>query len=310
MLDVLQFLAAPFAICAVLVVILGYLGLHVLLRKVIFVDLALAQIAAMGSVVAFFYGYEPGTTASFLFSLAAAVLGAAIFSWSRSRREKVPQEAIIGITYVVASAATILLADRAPEGAEHIKELLAGAILWVTWPVVLRDLAVAAAVGAFHFIFRKRFTVISEDPERAYAEGWSLRWWDFLFYVSFGVIITVAVAVAGVLMVFAFLVAPAIVALSVSGRWAVRVGIAWTVGLTASALGLFASYRWDLPSGPGHRLRPRPLPGRPGGDPPRPRRRGQGGARAGSGGRAVARPAARLSRSSRPGSGRGPRRGG
>jgi zinc/manganese transport system permease protein len=250
MLDVLQFLAAPFAACAVLVVILGYLGLHVLLRKVIFVDLALAQIAAMGSVVAFFYGYEPGSTVSFAFSLGAAVLGAAIFAWSRTRKEKVPQEAIIGITYVIASAATILLADRAPEGAEHIKELLAGAILWVTWPVVLRDLAVAAAVGAFHFVFRRRFTTISENPEVAYAEGWSIRWWDFLFYVSFGLVITVAVAIAGVLMVFAFLVAPAIIALALSGRWAVRVVLAWTVGLSASILGLLASYRWDLPSGP------------------------------------------------------------
>jgi zinc/manganese transport system permease protein len=116
--------------------------------------------------------------------------------------------------------------------------------------VVLRDLAVAAAVGAFHFAFRHRFTAISETPEAAYAEGWSVRWWDFLFYLSFGLVITVAVAVAGVLMVFAFLVAPAILALVLSGRWAVRLAVAWTAGLAASALGLLASYRWDLPSGP------------------------------------------------------------
>jgi zinc/manganese transport system permease protein len=221
-----------------------------LLRKVIFVDLALAQIAAMGSVVAFFYGYEPGSAQSFAFSLAAATLGAGVFSFTRSRREKVPHEAIIGITYVIASAATILLADRAPEGAEHIKELLAGAILWVTWPVVLKDLAVVAAVGVFHWIFRRRFVTISEAPERAYADGWSVRWWDFLFYLSFGVVITVAVEIAGVLMVFAYLVAPAIFALSLSGRWASRLLLAWGVGLTASAAGLLASYRWDLPSGP------------------------------------------------------------
>jgi len=250
MLDAMQFLAAPFAACLVLVAILGYLGLHVLLRKVIFVDLALAQIAAMGSVVAFFFGHQPGSAASFAFSLAAATLGAAIFAWTRSRREKVPQEAIIGITYVVASAATILLADRAPEGAEHIKELLAGAILWVTWPTVVRDLAIAAAVGAFHFVFRRRFAVISERPEEAWAAGWRVRWWDFLFYLSFGVVITLAVAVAGVLMVFAYLVAPAILALALSRNWATRLAIAWSAGLAASALGLFASYRWDLPSGP------------------------------------------------------------
>ncbi|MCB1035128.1 MAG: metal ABC transporter permease [Acidobacteria bacterium] len=250
MLDIFAFLAAPFAACLVLVGILGYLGLHVLLRKVIFVDLALAQIAAMGAVVAFVFGHEPGSPASFTFSLCAAFLGAAIFAATRARRERVPQEAIIGITYVVASAATILIADRAPEGAEHIKELLAGAILWVTWPVVVRDLLVCAAVGLFHWFFRHRFAQISEHPERAFEEGLSVRWWDFLFYLSFGVVITVAVEIAGVLMVFAYLVAPAIIALAASDRWSSRLGIAWILGLAASALGLGASYRWDLPSGP------------------------------------------------------------
>jgi zinc/manganese transport system permease protein len=250
MLDVLAFLAAPFAACLVLVGILGYLGLHVLLRKVIFVDLALAQIAAMGAVVAFVFGHDPGSAASFAFSLTAAFLGAGIFALTRARRERVPQEAIIGITYVVASAATILIADHAPEGAEHIKELLAGAILWVTWPVVVRDLVVCAAVGLFHWIFRRRFVQISEQPERAFEEGVPVRWWDFLFYLSFGVVITLAVEIAGVLMVFAYLVAPAIIALAASDRWSARLGIAWLLGLLASALGLAASYRWDFPSGP------------------------------------------------------------
>lgn len=250
MLDVLLFLAAPFAVCMVLVVTLGYLGLHVLLRKVIFVDLALAQIAAMGAVIAFVFGHEPGSLASFSFSLGAAIVGAAIFSWSRSRREKVPQEAIIGVTYVIASAATILIADRAPEGAEHIKELLAGAILWVTWPTVLRDLVICAAVGGVHWLFRRRFTLISEDPERAFEAGMAVRWWDFLFYATFGLVITISVEIAGVLMVFTYLVAPAIIALATSSRWAVRIGLAWTLGFFASALGLLASYRWDLPSGP------------------------------------------------------------
>lgn len=250
MIEVLHFLAAPFAACLILVAILGYFGLHVLLRGVIFVDLALAQIAAMGAVVAFVFGHQPGSKASFTFSLAAALLGAAIFSWSRSRRGKVPQEAIIGITYVVASAATILIADRAPEGAEHIKELLAGAIVWVTWPTVVKDLLVFIAVGLLHVRFRRRFGHISEDPEEAFAAGLKVRWWDFLFYASFGLVITLAVEIGGVLMVFTYLVAPAIIALALSGHWPARMVIAWTVGTLASALGLFASYTWDLPSGP------------------------------------------------------------
>ncbi len=250
MTDALYFLAAPFAACLVLVGILGYFGLHVLRRQVIFVDLALAQIAAMGAVVAFFRGHEPGSAASFAYSLAAATLGAAIFSWSRTRRGNVPQEAIIGITYVVATAASILLADRAPEGAEHIKELLAGAILWVSWPTVLKDLAVCIVVGAFHYALRRRFVLISEDPEQAFEDGVHVRWWDFLFYLSFGLVITLSVEIAGVLMVFAYLVAPAILAIAMSGRWPQRIAIAWSAGAGASALGLLASYRWDLPSGP------------------------------------------------------------
>jgi zinc/manganese transport system permease protein len=250
MLDALSFLAAPFAACVVLVGALGYLGLHVLLRKVIFVDLALAQIAALGAVVAFYFGHEPGTLQSTLFSLAAAILGAAIFAGSRVQRERVPQEAIIGITYVIASAATILIADRAPEGAEHIKELLAGSIIWVTWATVIRILVVCGVVGVAHFALRKRFATISERPDEAFASGVSVRWWDFLFYVTFGVVITVSVEIAGVLMVFAYLVAPAIIALAAADGWASRIALAWVVGLLASALGLLASYRWDLPSGP------------------------------------------------------------
>lgn len=251
MLDVLAFLAAPFAACLVLVGVLGYFGLHVLLREVIFVDLALAQVAALGTVVALAAGHAPDSRAALLYSLVATVLGAVLFTFTRRRRgAAVPQEAIIGITYVIATAAAILVADRAPEGAEHIKELLAGTILWVTWPVVLRDLAIFAVVGLFHWIFRRRFVQISERAEEAVDQGVRVHLWDFLFYLSFGLVITFAVSVAGVLMVFAYLVAPAILALSTSRRWGVRIAIAWAAGFAASVLGLLSSYWWDLPSGP------------------------------------------------------------
>ncbi len=252
MLEMLQFMAAPFAACLILVGMHGYLGLHVLLRQVIFVDLALAQIAALGTVVAFLLGHEVGSPASFAWSLGAAVLGALIFSITRTGANEttVPQEAIIGITYVIASATAILVADRAPEGAEHIKELLAGSILWITWGTVIKDLLIYSAVGVFHYIFRKRFMLISEDPERAYESGMRVWLWDFLFYLSFGVVITLSVEIAGVLMVFAYLVAPAIIALGSSDRWGKRIGIAWAVGFLASAAGLIASYQMDFPSGP------------------------------------------------------------
>lgn len=249
MLEALVFLAPPFAACVVLVGIHGYLGLHVLRREVIFVDLALAQIAAFGAVVAFLFGHRLGTPQALVFSLGATVVGAAVFSWTRTRG-RVPQEALIGITYVIATAATILVADRAPDGAEHVKELLAGAIVWVTWEHVLRSLVVYAAVGLVHYLLRERFILITENPDEAERRGWSLRRWDFLFYLTFGVVITLSVEIGGVLMVFTYLVAPAIIALASSDHWGRRIAIAWAVGLVGSAAGLLASYRWDFPSGP------------------------------------------------------------
>lgn len=250
MIEMLEFMAAPFAVCVVIVAIHSYLGLHVLLRGVIFVDLALAQMAAFGSVVALVGGYAHGTPASFGYSLAATIVGAAIFSFSRVRDAKVPQEAIIGITFVIASAATLLVADRAPEGGEHVQEMLAGSVLWASWHSVWRILRIYAVIGVLHYIFRRRFIAISEDAEGAYQAGLRVRWWDFLFYALFGFVITLSVEIAGVLMVFAYLVGPAIIALACSQRWGLRIAIGLAVGVGASALGLLGSYRWDLPSGP------------------------------------------------------------
>ncbi|RMF25305.1 MAG: metal ABC transporter permease [Deltaproteobacteria bacterium] len=248
--DIAAFLAAPLAAALLLAAILGYFGIHVILRRVIFVDLALAQIAALGTLVAFLAGHEPGSTVALGYSLGAALLGAAVLSWTRTRRERVPQEALIGITYVVASALAIVIPDRAPEGAEHIKELLAGAILWVTWPTLARDFIVYCAVGLLHYRLRDRFLLISEAPEEAFARGVRVRLWDFVFYGSFAVVITFAVGVGGILMVFTYLVGPAILAVGSCDGWPARLAVAWAAGTIASVVGLAASYRWDLPSGP------------------------------------------------------------
>lgn len=250
MLDAALFLAAPLASCLLLVGILGYLGLHVLERQVIFVDLALAQIAALGVVIGFTLGHDPGSAQSFLWSLSATTLGAGIFSLTRVRRESVPHEAIIGITYVVAYATTLVVADRAPEGAEHLKELMSGAVIWVTWRSVAVDAALVALVGLTHYLLRGPFILISTDPERAFREGRAVPWWDFVFYLTFGLAITVAVDTAGVLMVFAYLVAPAIIAIAACRGWRSRLLVAWSVGTAGSVVGLAASYRWDLPAGP------------------------------------------------------------
>src|SRR5712664_3902979 len=185
---------APFVACMVLVAIHSYLGLHVIAREVIFVDLSLAQMAGLGSVVALLYGVAPDSRTAFIFSLVFTCIGAALFAMTRTRgKGRVPHEAIIGIVYVVASAAAILVADKAPRGAEAIRDVLVGAIIWVTWPTIIKKGAAYAALGVLHFFLRKQFLKISFHPQDAEREGWSIRFWDFLFYVSFGVAARISV---------------------------------------------------------------------------------------------------------------------
>jgi zinc/manganese transport system permease protein len=243
-------MAPAFFECLILVGIHSYLGIHVIKRKVIFVDLALAQVAALGTTVGFLFGIIPGTIGAYWFSLSFAILGAAIFSLSRLRNEKIPQEAVIGLVYAIAAALVILVIDKAPHGAEHIKELLTGSILWVKWETIAYAAIVYAGIGLFHFIFRKKFLLISNNPEKAYQEGISVRFWDFLFYVSFGIVITHSVGTAGVLLVFVFLVVPAITSILITDILWKQLVIGWSMGLVVSVLGLFISYIADLPSGP------------------------------------------------------------
>ncbi|MFH1530173.1 MAG: metal ABC transporter permease [Pseudomonadota bacterium] len=245
-----EMMALPFAECLVLVGIHSYLGLHVLRRQVIFVDLALAQIAALGTTIAFLFQIDPLSKGAYVFSLVATVLGAALFSLTRFRREKIPQEAVIGLVYALASAVGILIVARAPRGAEHIQQILTGQLLWVKGSEVAAAAAVYTLVGAFHFIFRRKFMAISDDPERARADGINVRLWDFLFYVSFGLVITHSVRTAGVLLVFVFLVVPAILGILITSRLTLQLLIGWGVGLLVSVGGLALSYRTDMATGP------------------------------------------------------------
>ena len=240
----------PFVACLVLTGIHSYLGLHVVSRGVIFVDLALAQIAAMGATFAFLLGYPLGGNQAYFYSLLFALIGAAIFSVLRLREQQIPQEAIIGITFAVASATAILIADRAPQGAELVEAMLTGALLWVPRDKILQTALIYAAVGGFHWVFRDRFLTITLEPNRAETEGWNVRWWDFLFYASFGLVITSSVSIAGVLLVFSFLVIPAVIGMMFSQSIGGRLGIAWAAGTLVSMVGLTLSFQYDFPSGP------------------------------------------------------------
>jgi zinc/manganese transport system permease protein len=246
----LDLLWLPFLACLVLTGIHVYLGLHVLARGVIFVDLALAQVAALGITIAFLAGHPIQSEAAYWYALAFTVGGAGLFSLTRLRRAiAIPQEAVIGIVYAVSAALTVLVVDRAPQGAEHIKQLLVGSILTVTPGETARLALLYLVIGAVHFMIRRPLLEISLDPDGATARGRALRGWDFAFYVTFGVVVTSSVRVAGVLLVFSYLIVPAAVGALLSGSVVGRLVIGWTLGAIVSALGLWASFAWDLPTG-------------------------------------------------------------
>jgi zinc/manganese transport system permease protein len=246
---VLSFLLAPFVASLILTGIHAYLGVHVVERGVIFVDLSLAQIAALGTTIAVLYGIEPHGGAAYAVSLLFTFIGAAVFSMVRTHRARIPQEAIIGIAYAVASAAAILAMSKSAEQTEHLKEMLVGNILTVSWFDVEKTALLYGAVGLFHYIFRKKFLLISMDPEAAEAQGISTRFWDFLFYASFGFVVTSSVAIAGVLLVFCYLIVPSVGAMLYADRVGPRLAIGWTMGTLVSALGVYMSLKIDLPTG-------------------------------------------------------------
>ncbi len=244
-----EFLLAPFIASLILTGIHAYLGVHVVERGVIFVDLALAQIAALGATVAILIEVNPHGSGSYWVSLGFTFMGAAIFALVRMRRAHIPQEAFIGIAYVVASAAAILVTSKAIGETEHLKHMLVGNILAVSWPEVRHTALLYGAVGLFHYIFRKNFLLISMNPAAAEAKGVSIRLWDFLFYASFGFVVTTAVSIAGVLLVFCYLIVPSVGAMLFADRIGPRLAIGWTMGTVVSGLGVYLSLVLDLPTG-------------------------------------------------------------
>ncbi|MDX1493971.1 MAG: metal ABC transporter permease [Longimicrobiales bacterium] len=242
----LELLLPPFAAAMIILFTHAYFGLHVIQREVIFVDLALAQIAALGSTVAFMLGAAHGSTEGYLFSFAFTLIGAFIFSVTRLEDSPVPQEALIGITFVVASAAVILLSSFSAEGTEHLRETLTGQLIWVTWPTVAKVALSYGAIGLFHFLVRRKMLAISFAPDRVKH----LRTWDFIFYATFGLIITSSVHIAGVLMVFSVLVIPAVIAFFYTRHFAHALYLAWTSGTVAVVSGLAISFSLDVTTGP------------------------------------------------------------
>ena len=242
--QILMLLLPAFVACLVLLGIHVYLGIHVITRGVMFVDLALAQIAALGATCALFFDAEPGSLSSYWVSLGFTFVGAILFTLAHSQAKRVPVEAFIGIVYAVASAVAIIVADRGPHGADEIQQILVGNLLVVTWQRIAVTAAVYVGIAAIHYVFREKFLLLSFDPEKAEKDGMSIAWWDLAFYATFGVVISLSVTIGGVLIVFSFLVVPTvIVALFTQGV------AGWAVGFVGSMLGIYASFSLDMPTG-------------------------------------------------------------
>ena len=251
-LEILPLLIWPIVASLVIAGIHAYLGLHVVERGVIFVDLSLAQIASLGATLALLVpslGGDPHSPAVYWMSLGFTLIGAAIFSLIKGHEARIPQEAIIGISYAVASAAVIVAMSKSTGESEHLKDMLVGNILSVQPDEIIKTGLLYVVIGIFHYVFRHRFLLISTDPKTAAARGMAIRFWDFLFYASFGVVVTRSVAIAGVLLVFCYLIVPSVGAMLFAETIGARLAIGWIMGVIVSMLGMYFSVEFDLPTG-------------------------------------------------------------
>jgi zinc/manganese transport system permease protein len=244
-----EMMIAPIVMALVLVAMHSHLGFHVVKRGVIFVDIALAQMAALGVAIALLFGGEVGTDRTWIVALASTFAGAVLIAGTRSKLERVPQEAYIGIIYAVSSAGMILVLTGVPHGGDEIRHLLVGALLWVTWPMVIKTAILYGILGVLLFRWRKPLSRVSRDPEAARADGLSLMKWDFAFYLILGIVVTSSVQVAGVLLVFSLLVVPAVMGARLFDGGRRQFLYSLTMGVGAVIVGSGLSYLADFPTG-------------------------------------------------------------
>lgn len=248
--ELIEFMFAPFVACVTLIGIHGYFGIHVLKREIIFIDIAMAQIAAFGITLAVVFNIDIESNWSYVFSVAFTTAAAAIFALIKNEKLKIPLEAIIGLSYAIATTGAVILIDKSAGSEEHIKEMLVGSILWVTWPDIFKSLFAYSIIGTIHYIFRDKFIAISDNYKNASKSGINVKFWDFVFYGTLGLTVMHSVRIGGILVVFAFLVIPASISMLFSDKWSFRIIIAWLLGTLGSALGLLLSWFYDVPSGP------------------------------------------------------------
>ena len=249
MIEILTFMAPAICMCIILVGICGYVGIHVVMREVIFIDIALAQIAALGASLGIFLGFDLKDPWIFFISLMLTLVAALLLSTTRRLTKFVPQEAFIGILYATGAAAVILAGDRLPHGAEHVHDLMVGHILWVNWQEVGVYALIYLFLGLIYLLVHKRLIEISKNIKKNNNANFRFLLWDFIFYALMGVLVTFAVRVAGVLLVFGFLIVPAVIGTLLGKTFSGRLAIGWVTGILVSLVGSYLSFKLDFPTG-------------------------------------------------------------
>lgn len=250
MFENISFLAPPVISCIISAGILGYYGNHILSRGIIFIDIAVAQIAALGTMIGLLLGYAEESLNVQLISYGFTILVLLLFSLIRIRKQRLPQEAIIGILYCIALGMALLLAEKIPGGSNFITKTITGNILWVTWGKVLQCTIFFTVIGIVLFIFEKRIRAISLHPDRAGIKALSERWPDLLFYVTFGIVIVKTVPIQGIFLVFILLIAPAAIAGLLTSSWRKRIIWSWIIGAAGSVAGISLSFVLNISNGP------------------------------------------------------------
>lgn len=249
--DTIVILGMPFLVCSLLAAMLGYLGIHVVKREIIFVDIAMAQIAAVGGIVAhLLFDVHDDSIVAFLCGMVVIGLVAVFFATARVRLPQVSLEAIIGVTYAVSAGVALFLVGIAPGGHMHVQKLLSGNLLWTSRADLSWMAAVFTPVITILCAARKPLGQLSEIRKNPASQGNHALVWDVIFYLLLGMAITLAVRLAGIVLVFAYLVIPATLSLMFRLGWMGRILLVWGVGIGASGLGLIFAYQLDFSVGP------------------------------------------------------------
>lgn len=250
MLDNLVFLAAPITVCILLAGILSYFGNHILSRGIIFIDIALAQIAALGTMIGLLLGFAEESLSVQIISYAFTIVIIALFALTKFKKQLIPQEAIIGIIYCLGLGLAMLLAERIPGGSNFITKTITGNVLWVTWEKVLSCFILFAIIAVIHLFFQKFFIRISGPNDGLPFSPAKTRLFELLFYITFGIVIVKAVPVGGVFLVFTLLIAPTATATLFTQKWRSRFIWSWIIGILGSFSGIYISYRLNISNGP------------------------------------------------------------